>query len=68
MITKLYNSVCSTDSLPIIGGASGAVIQAHNIFPTWETIIYTIVVAAVGAAVGYVVKLFLDYIVRSYNQ
>lgn len=64
MLTKVFNYFCSTDSLPIIGGASGAIIQTNNVLPTWETILYTIVIAAVGAIVGYIVKLILDCVFR----
>lgn len=65
MIDKIINSVCKTDSLPIVGGATGAFTQTPKLFPyfpTWETVISTIVVAAIGAVVGYLIKLVLDRI------
>ena len=65
MITKICNDLFKTDSLPVIGGAGGALTQTHNLmWPTFEQIIYTMVIAAIGATVGYLVKLLLDYLFK----
>jgi hypothetical protein len=51
------------DCLPVFGGVSGALSQAPKLIeymPTLEAIISTIILTAVGAAVGYIVKILLD--------
>lgn len=61
MITKIYEQ-CS-EFLPIIGGATGAATQASQFtqyLPEWEMVISTIIITAIGACVGYIVKLLLD--------
>lgn len=51
----------STDSLPVAGGSLGAVLtQTGKFFPDLQTIIATVIIAALGAVVGYFVKLILD--------
>jgi H+/Cl- antiporter ClcA len=58
-----------TDTLPVLGGATGAVLTPEpSIIPTWETFICTIILAAVGAAVGYLVKLLLDYLFNKHDK
>jgi len=67
MINKLISMIFSTDSLPILGGATGAVTQVKKILagiPSIETIISTMIIAAVGATVGYLIKIFLDMLFR----
>jgi len=67
MINKVISIIFNTDSLPIIGGATGAVTQVKKILagiPSVETIISTIIIAAVGATVGYLIKIFLDMLFR----
>jgi len=65
MIVKLISAVFKTDSLPIAGGAAGAVLSPVTaMFPTWEMIVYTILIASVGAITGYVIKLFLDWVIK----
>mgnify|MGYP001568762465 CR=1 FL=1 len=57
----------STDIFPPLGGATGALTSkgiVGQVFPEWEVIIYTIILAAVGAVVGYLVKLFLDWFIK----
>lgn len=59
-----------TDVLPVAGGGIGAYSQASNIlafFPTAETIISSIVITAIGAIVGYLIKLALDKIFKKKN-
>lgn len=65
-MTRFFNLIWATDSLPIIGGASGAVIANEIIspIPPLYTIFSTIILAAIGSVVGYLVKLFLDYIIN----
>lgn len=61
MIEKIYMKIA--DLLPVIGGAGGAATQANKIndyFPTVEVIVSTIIISAIGAAIGYIVKLMLD--------
>ena len=63
MIQRICNSVFKTDNLPIVGGASGALLpNASPMFPNPEHLIYTVIIAAVGATVGYLIKLLLDYL------
>lgn len=60
-----------SDTLPVIGGATGAVSQAPkftSFLPTWETIIGTIILTIIGAVVGYLVKLYLDKIFKCKEQ
>ena len=67
MINKLISMIFSTDLLPILGGATGAVTQVKKILagiPSIETIISTMIIAAVGATVGYLIKIFLDMLFR----
>ena len=67
MITKICNSLLRTDSLPVVGGATGALSSkglVGTMLPEWEVIVYTIILAAVGAVVGYLVKLFLDWFIK----
>ena len=70
MITRIINSICSTDSLPVVGGSIGALSQINGTFmlPPFEVLIYTSIVAAVGAVVGYLVKLLLDHIIIKINN
>jgi len=61
MIDKIYIKI--TDLLPVIGGAGGAATQANKLntlFPTAEAIVNTVIVSAIGATIGYIVKLLLD--------
>ena len=52
---------------PVGGGTIGAVSQINlfKYFPTWEVCISTVVVAAIGAIVGYLVKLGLDKLFKN---
>lgn len=43
--------------LPPAGGAAGALFE---VLPNFTSIAQTIVLAAIGATVGYIVKLLLD--------
>jgi hypothetical protein len=54
----------STDSLPLLGGTTGAITQVHTISytPTLEVVCITIILSALGATVGYLIKLLLDYL------
>ena len=64
MITKVIHAVINTDNLPMAGGAAGALTQVKNVmFPSIDIIIYTICIAVIGATCGYLVKLFLDWII-----
>jgi len=63
MINKVISIIFNTDSLPAVGGATGALTQVKKILagiPSIETIISTIIIAAVGATVGYLIKILLD--------
>jgi len=68
MIQKILSNIFNTDSLPIVGGAGGAITQAGIILPTQDLVINTIILAGIGAMVGYMVKLFLDCIVDYYKK
>jgi len=64
MITKVIHAIINTDNLPMAGGAAGALTQIKNVmFPSIDTIIYTICIMAIGATVGYLIKLFLDWLI-----
>jgi hypothetical protein len=61
MFEKIYFKY--SDTLPVIGGAGGAVSQAPKLFhflPSPEQIICTIILTAIGGFVGYLVKVGLD--------
>lgn len=65
MITKI------TDSLPIAGGAGGAICKISSVwtlFPTWETIVSMLLYVTFGAVIGYLVKLFFDWIINSLKR
>ena len=69
MLTYIYEKF--TNIFPIGGGSAGAVYQINNIngyFPTWEVIISTIIVAIIGAIIGYAVKLILDVVFHKFKQ
>ena len=59
MVQKIYSFV-----FPVGGGTIGAVsrINLFELLPTWEVIVSTVVLAGIGAFVGYMVKLILDKI------
>ena len=68
MITKILSTLSNcTDALPIAGGSIGALtqvnatIKAAAFLPTWEAITAMIILASVGAFVGYFIKLLLDW-------
>ena len=59
-----------SNSLPVVGGGLGAVTKVGEVaqttshFPSHEIIIQVVIVSVIGAICGYLVKLFLDLIVR----
>jgi len=63
---ELIDKIISTDSLPVAGGSVGAVstlsVESSNFlhFVNHDQILATIVLAAIGAFIGYFVKLGLD--------
>lgn len=64
MIDK-FKMIFKTDSLPVVGGGLGAFSQTPKLIPwlpTWEAVISTIIITAIGAIVGYLVKILLDHI------
>jgi len=61
MIKPLIDRVISTDSIPVIGGSAGAVAGS---LPTHDMVITTVILAIIGALVGYLVKIGLDRIVK----
>ena len=64
MITKVFHAVVNTHNLPVVGGATGALTQVKNVMlPSLDTIIYTICIMAIGATVGYLIKIFLDWLI-----
>ena len=62
---RFIGALCSTDSLPMAGGAAAAVggQSLINAIPPVEALISTIILASLGATVGYVIKLLLDYLI-----
>ena len=69
-MTKIFNTIFRTDSLPVIGGgaggATGAFLDSRVIeyLPSSEAIVITVILSAIGAIVGYLVKLLLDYLIK----
>lgn len=64
-MVRLYNKF--SNSLPVVGGGYGAYTQVDHIlhyFPTAEAIVSTIIITAIGALVGYLMKLILDKIFK----
>ncbi len=68
-MSKIYNYVLNkfSDLFPVGGGAIGAVTQIDKIeqtfhWPQADMIVSTIIIAAIGAIVGYLVKLLFDII------
>ena len=65
MIEKIYTRF--SESLPILGGAGGAASQIKQItqyFPSWETVISSIIITVIGAVTGYLVKVLLDRVFK----
>jgi len=70
--TNFFNNKLS-NFFPVGGGSIGAVAQANNVdfvqyFPQWEAVISTIIIAALGAVIGYMVKLIFDLIFRDFKK
>lgn len=57
------------NSLPYLGGLLGAntapANEVLNHLPTFEAVVYTIIISALGAFVGYLVKMVLDKLLGS---
>jgi preprotein translocase subunit Sss1 len=68
VMDKIYGFILNklSDIFPIGGGAIGAITQVQKVsnFPTWEFILSAVIVATIGAVVGYVVKLLFDIIFK----
>jgi len=67
MIKTIIKSIFSTNTLPVFGGATGAISgvgETARMFPTWEAVIYCMVISLIGALIGYGVKLALDCIFK----
>lgn len=65
MSENTYNKLNTL--LPVFGGASGAASQVHKLtafFPSWETLISSIIITVVGAVIGYLVKVLLDRVFK----
>lgn len=65
MIEKIYTK-CS-EALPVIGGAGGDASQIKEItayFPSWETVVSSIIITIIGAVTGYLVKVLLDMVFK----
>lgn len=72
MNEKLFSVIFKiNDTLPIIGGASGAVSQVEKLIPylpTWNAVISTLVLTIIGGAGGYLIKLVFDIIFRKIKK
>jgi hypothetical protein len=64
MTQKAYNII--SNIFPVGGGSAGALSQVNEIhyFPAWEVIISAIIMAAIGATVGYFLKILFDIIIE----
>ena len=63
--------IFSTNSLPPVGGAAGALtsqVQIIEYMPTWEAISVAVILSIVGAMTGYIIKLLLDLIIKKYKN
>lgn len=58
------------DTLPVFGGAGGAISQAPEMsyLPTAQAIVTTIIITILGAVIGYIVKLMLDITFKNYKR
>lgn len=68
---NLYNCLSKiSDAFPIGGGAAGAITQVKEFtyLPTWEAVVTAIIVAIIGATVGYFVKLGWDIVFRKLKK
>jgi len=70
---KIYGFIFNkmSDLFPIGGGAAGALSQVDTVaqngwhLPSHEVLIPTIIIAAIGASIGYLIKLLFDIIFRN---
>ena len=62
MIHKIISSVFNTDSLPVLGGTTGALSQINKFMPEWGAICSLVVLTIIGTLTGYLVKLLLDWL------
>lgn len=60
MLFKIFN----TDTIPIIGGSVGGVVSETFQWPDVSQVVAVIIFAAVGAVVGYFVKIALDCLIN----
>lgn len=61
---KLTNII---EHIPTAGGGAAGIAVARvtiEAIPTPDVIIFTIILAAIGSAIGYSVKLFIDWMIR----
>ena len=64
MILKIFN----TDTIPVLGGAGGAIASDTFQWPHVDTLVAVIIFAVVGGIVGYFVKLGLDWVIKKYKK
>jgi len=62
MINKIIHGIFSTEALPVLGGTTGALSQIGKFVPDWGAVSSLIILTIVGTAVGYFVKLLLDWL------
>jgi len=62
MIHKIFSSVFNTDSLPVLGGTTGALSQIGKFMPEWSAVTSLIILTLVGTISGYLGKLLLDWL------
>lgn len=55
--------ICSSDILPVVGGASGGFAAAEAL-PSVQSVLVYIGMTIIGAIVGYLVKILLDKIFK----
>ena len=58
----IYKAIFTTESLPVVGGTTGALIQISKFIPEWSTLTSLIVLTIIGTLIGYLVKLLLDWL------
>lgn len=65
MSERIYDKLGTI--LPVSGGATGALTQAHKFIeylPSWKAVIGTIILTAIGGIIGYLIKLGMDKICK----
>ena len=58
----IYKAIFSTESLPVVGGTTGALTQISKFMPEWSEVTSLIILTIIGTLTGYGLKLLLDWL------